>query len=599
MDKQSSSLREIKQLERDYHPVPQEHTNPDHMVVPMVLPAQLDKIRFDEHNLAHTTYLDARARMYSELLKVVGFDFIECFTLPLGTTSRASRAVDVIQVAYLATECVKQLADVFESDRVKFEAGCGPDKTSASENDSSDDSDGSGKADRTTRLPMAVECPRGLIWCCAYTPPGIENPYWVIERSMCQYTLFVLSMQMAFLNLHLHRRPKYTAGGRENGNNMVAEKLEKAKNTARVCRMHLDIIVANWESGHFSDLANYGMIPDREIMEKTFGDIVDLMHMDYRIFHVELPMFMDSVATWRRVQESVLLPREITVENAQTVGSKLAREHTMEVLAQVVIAYNKATFIYDGVFAETLHGTDGSDTYSKSLTIRHSCLAQIAKYLIQAPLVYRFLAWVLKFNLVARDRRLNLIDCCFNQIKSMFKDPCFRLFMYQGSEDIGHVQQVKEIYDERSRAAKQFDPSTKIMAAQNSEYIRTDVAIPGEIYECDLLFAIWSMQMFAQFPPVLISSFGYIVNGLNNFMVKSTMIDREVTETSSSSQLPGIDDEVSRMTKSATKPRTKDGYRPSEETRRFVNKFIKSVRNATEVLQAAKSTKQRTRKGKE
>ncbi len=590
----------LRLIERDYHPVPQEHTNPDHMAVPMVLPAHLDRIRFDKNNLAQTTFLDVRARMYSELVKVVGFDFIECFTLPLGTTSRTSRAVDVIQVAYLATECVKHMADVFESDRVKFEAGGGPDDSEGDGSSDSGDSSDSSSSARATRLPVPVECPRNLTWCCAYTPPGIEHPYWVIESSMCQYTLFVLSMQMAFLNLHLHRRSKYTAGGRDGGGSKHAEKMERAKNTARVCRMHLDVIVSTWESGYFSNLANFGMVPDREIMEKTFGDIVSLMQMDYHIFHVELPVFMDSVATWRRVQESILVPREITADNAQEVNNRLTREHTMEVLVLAIIAYDKSMSIYNEAFAETLHGDNASDTYTKSLTIRHSCLAQIAKYLIQAPYVYRFLIWVLKFNLVVRDRRLNLIERCYHRINSMFKDPCFRLFMYQGSDYRDHLQQVKAIYDERTSAAKQFNPGTKIMVAQNCDYARTDVAIPGEIYECDLLFSIWSMQTFAQFPPVLISSLGYIVDGLNAFMTRSTMIDREESDTGNSTQLPGIDEELSAMAKSASKPAKKDGYRPSEEARRFVNKFIKSYRKAVELAaQSTKSTKSKVRKGKE
>lgn len=537
-------------IERDWHPVPQEHTNPDHMVVPMVLPAHFDRIRFDENNLAQTTFLDARSRMYSELMKVAGFNFIECFTLPTGTTSRTSRAIDVLQVAYLATECVKELADLFDGD---------------------------------DKFPVPVECPRNLIWCCAYTPPGIENPYWLIERSMCQYTLFVLSMQMAFLNLHIHRRPKYTVGGKGDGATPEAEKAEKAKNPARVCRMHLDAIVASWEAGYYSQLASYGMVPEKEIMQKTYGDIIALMHLDYTIFHVELPMFMDAPAPWRRVQEGILVPRDLmTDENVAEKPSKIIRTHTMETLALILVAHKKAVSVYTEVFAETLHDSSGTDAYMKSLVIRHSCLTQLAKYLIQAPLVYRFLIWVLKFNVAVRDRRMNLIERCFKQINAIFKDPCFRLFIYSGSDDPRYAEQIKAIYSERAKASSQFDPNVKIMVAQNSDYMRTDVAIPSEIYECDLLFSIWSMETFAQFPPILINSFSYIVNGLNGFMQRSTMIDRTPDEEDdrNASQLPGIDDELAKIVKSADKIPKRRGYIPSEQATGFVNKFITSFKRA-------------------
>jgi len=563
-------LHDIKPIAKDYHPIPQDKANPDQFALPLVLPARLEDVRFNKDDFMQVCYVDIRARVQSGLVSLVGLDFVEAVVLTTTPSSqhkrtstdiisdttinsrnglslqpRGERAYNLLQEAYLSCECAAKLAeDLNES-----------------------------------------ECPNGLIWCCAYTPTGIENNYWIVEASLCHYNMFAISLQMALLQLHAHRLGDtlilHWGNSSPSSEHESQERIKAYLECAtRACERHLSYLRDNWVVGFYGNLAELGMIPDSRTLETYFVDIIELLQLDYRIFHIYLPI-QAGTAVCERMIDKYLIPTILTKDK---IEAGLQRT-LLKLLAHVKVAYQKACSVLETCCSITKRrssddngATYEADVYANSLSVRQSYLAFVIKYIAQAPKVYNCLYWILKFNLAVRDIICqSLMFHCYKQLQRIFRDPTFNLMLF-GNNDVESLtytsaeNRANEILRERANEMYQMGIKPNghgISPALERESHRINTAIPGEVYKVDFLFQVWSMRKFAQFNPTLLDTLEFVTRGIDMFMQRVKVKDESLK--TSSGVFP-TDNELKTMIGQVKIKREPGRYATSKEATSFSEK---------------------------
>lgn len=573
-------LEATKPIERDYHPIPQEFSDPDQLVAPLVIPASLSSARFDQANPVQVTFLDVRGRMRSELVRVVGFDFASLLELrsnsPASQSTANARAASsssqtvesrqsqelalrLLQEAYVATECVMNLAVTMVQQET---------------------------------TPQPVACPTDLIWCCAYTPTGVKNAYWMVEGILCHYNLFVLSLQAAFLQLHTNRCSKFLMKKDD-----AHARRELFKHSyIRACRRHLDHLIKQRESGShaiqqaYIALTALGMLPDETTL-KSYTDVLDLMQLDYTIFHILLPIFRDNGAALNQALSCVAIPHEVVTEEKITVAKLAANKYLCKLIATTKFATQKANSVYKNVFTrmEYVDEANVRDYYRETMILKHLHLAQLVKYLAQAPYVYKALYRILVFNLTVRDdQHLQSARDAIENLKGFTNDPCFQLFLYNGNErhpsvlvrnQMTGIQKLR--YNTVGLRPRPRDLARGLIA--DAELLRKNVAVPTEIHNVDLLFDVWSTKMVGQYPPGLLDIIVLIMSKLDTFIVSEKLLEKN-----SALESPPLTDKRINMEYGIIKFKHESKeYKPSKVSKAFIQQIMEEYRLYREALDRA------------
>ncbi len=236
---------------QDHHPLPIDKADMDQWCFPLVVPAMTHRIQFPPDAALAATYATVRHSLRSLLLVALGFRFTD--------VSDTEEGLMQLQEAYLASEVTLGLAN--------------------------------------TALERAYQCPSELCWACAYTPSGVVNRSWRVEIALTRYNMLVLSLQMAFHQNRYHRRHQAC---RVSSVEYTKLQLE-SKSIA--CLQQFQTLMGEWRDEH-SQLQKRGMLPSPEAL-RVIEHLIGMLTLEWRIFHICLPAFRDSIATYNSTWNAI------------------------------------------------------------------------------------------------------------------------------------------------------------------------------------------------------------------------------------------------------------------------------------------------------
>jgi hypothetical protein len=411
--------------------------------------------------------------------------------------------------------------------------------------------------------------------------------------------MLALFLQLTFLQMHIDRPSAYLPG-RANASKRAAIRMQS---NALGCLTHLKYIREKWPKMRFENLAHVGLIPEGKCFEVYYWRLFDLLHLDYCIFYTMLPIHADnptvSVAPHAASVDDILFPKQGEyMPPTQPASSLLGRAERpkqevidwyTEVIATVLVALKRATQLRDTILSQSFYPTSGDNgvvptnpddvvlqaNFRKRLTLNHSYMAFVIKYVRQAEHVFKLLYRALRVKLAlmnpgcegnavltARARKRIL-----QQVTTLpLNDPEFCLCIGLVPEgqplldaDFECLQQMYTLYPlsggpeaellHRAAVLKTVPAGflhSKISVNEN-EVRRTNVGIPGEVYRCDFAFSAWQLNTFAQYPPALMTSLRDLLTGLHTVsdMLRDE-VSREVTglrqqaQSESDLLLPGL-----------------------------------------------------------
>jgi len=274
----------------------------------------------------------------------------------------------------------------------------------------------------------------------------------------------------------------------------------------------------------YSALIAMKILPDETTLN-AYKDILDLMQMDYRIFHMQLPIFRDANMSSSLISflARLLVPSEI--EKRLGAGGKeisAAKRTDLANIKKLAVharfAFKKAEAISRNVF-EYIEYFDDRDwhVYEKETKIlKLPFLAQMQKYLSQTYYIYRQLSLALQLNLVLRDPSISLdenLPPIVSQIEKANYGP-YILFLFNGNLKCapGLRKILQQIIDARNKQIKSRPAPRELPKGviDDSELKCKSGPFPSEIYYTDLMYDVWSNKFVAQYSPDLLDTIAHV-----------------------------------------------------------------------------------------
>lgn len=440
-NKNKGRILTLKSLNKDHHPIEFLYSNPDHMVLPLAVPAMItsiDTTKSGNNSVMIATFIDMRARMRSWLQRVIGTEFskIPWYMNPLNrdyshlngrsnsnSTSSYSAAAsaatlttddntddedlnsfgtnvpasELLTRAIMATECVSTLTEVLSKLEEYFidrDDENGDNNNNTKKKSSKQESEKERSLRRTilesdkvfARMNLDKNdidsllsapnadtnyiSPENLIWCSAYTRNAIKHNYWLIENALCQYNMFVLLLQKAFMYSHLDNNTNkdylftnqsmYQHKGDSDNEDFFQPARHSSSNNnsssssnngssyhidlktyeeeckrrfkfsyIRACMELHNKIKIDWDTKYFSDLAENGMIPPERVMFGAISNVLRVMKVGFSLFNTNLPMLLDASTDDQSFNDlkDFMCPRVVKLANNKPAARNLTDDN--------------------------------------------------------------------------------------------------------------------------------------------------------------------------------------------------------------------------------------------------------------------------------